>query len=147
MVTWSSKFVLPFFIEKSVIATGKEMMLINYTSPTILLASIALLLLFAKIKVNKGKKIIGFLSPLTFGIYLIHDNPLIRQNVIYNLFSEYVKLHPMCFMLAVFLTVLSIYLICSLLDYIRFQLFRILKVKTICENVSNYSLTKNKGKV
>lgn len=147
MVTWSSKFVLPFFIEKSVIATGKETMLIKYTSPTILLASIALLLLFAKIKVTKGKKIIGFLSSLTFGVYLIHDNPLIRQNVIYNLFSNYVQLQPIYFVWAVFLTVLCIYLICSLLDYIRFQLFRILKVKTICESIDNYSLPKNKGKV
>ena len=41
------------------------------------------------IKYNKYlAKIISFIGPLTFGVYLIHEHTLIRAHIIRNLFAK-----------------------------------------------------------
>ena len=55
---------------------------IRYTSPTILLASVALLLLFARLRLRGlWEKAAVFLSPMAFGVYLIHTQPLVWANL------------------------------------------------------------------
>lgn len=55
--------------------------LYNYYSITILFAAICLFILFLNIKIESKllNKIIPFVSSTTFGIYLIHENPEVRD--------------------------------------------------------------------
>lgn len=46
----------------------------NYNSLSVLINSICCFLLFKSFHIKKGAKIIQFIAPLTFGIYLIHFN-------------------------------------------------------------------------
>jgi hypothetical protein len=78
-------------------------------------------------------KIITFFGPLTFGIYLIHDNNIIREKIIRTLYSnlsnnlslnEVVKIS----MIYVF----KIFIFCSMIDYGRHIIFTIFKVRKLC---------------
>ena len=68
-------------------------MLVDYTSPTIVLGSIALLIFFVNIRVDsiKLKQVITILSGVTLGVYLIHDNGLIRNEVVAHLLEDELK--------------------------------------------------------
>ena len=94
-----------------------------YTYPfiLILIASIALFLLFLKIDIKNEKigKVIIFLSSLTFGVYLIHEHPLVR-------ISLWGKLGPFLLEFSIvkqLIVIVTIYIICSIVDYIRTILF------------------------
>ena len=48
-------------------------LLVSYTSPTIVLCAVFLFNIFLKMRIGqKGAKIIAFLAPLSFGVYLAH---------------------------------------------------------------------------
>jgi len=56
-------------------ALFKWQRVVEYTSPTIVLCSIFLLVIFARLKPNE--KIVKFFSQYTFGIYLYQNNPYV----------------------------------------------------------------------
>lgn len=62
-----------------VVAFGSER-LVSYVSPTILLNSLILVVLFSRLKVRGG--FIGKLSPLVFGVYLFQMNPIIWKHIL-----------------------------------------------------------------
>ncbi|MXP74792.1 acyltransferase family protein [Lachnospiraceae bacterium WCA-9-b2] len=86
-VTWLSRIIIR---KVSVELTGIILFdewLISYNSPTILIGSICLLLCFSKIEVKeKYRKLILTLSGASFGVYLLHEEPLIREYVIGRIF-------------------------------------------------------------
>ena len=50
--------------------------------------SVSLLIFFSKLELKqKQKKMITKFAPYTFGVYLIHDHPLIRANLMNNRFA------------------------------------------------------------
>lgn len=49
--------------------------LLNHLSPNVLLSAMLVLVLFARLRPNK--KVVAALSPLAFGVYLFHLNPVI----------------------------------------------------------------------
>ncbi len=117
LITWTTKVV----IESDV--------LVNYLSPTMVLASIALFAFFAKLKPNRvACKIISKVSPLAFGVYLIHVHPFIWKVMTYKLTwilnGSCVKL-----IFGVLGISLLVFLICIIIDYIRVCLFNRLKIK------------------
>ncbi len=101
---------------------------VNYTSPTILLMSIALLLLFSGLKLKWCAPVIKFIAPLSFGVYLLHDNPRMRWFFITNKFEKYASWHPIQMIGAVLLTALCIYLIGSAVEFVRQMLFKLLRI-------------------
>lgn len=62
--------------------------LIEYTSPTIVLAAAALLALFSRMKLPATvQKAVSTLSPHAFGVYLLHAHPLMFRYVLENRFA------------------------------------------------------------
>ena len=108
--------------------------LIDYTSPCILVSSCALLLLFSKIKppkvVNYGIK---FFAPLAFSVYIIHVSPYFWKKFMANRFSSYTTLNPFLFPLAVLGTAILLFICFALIDYVRLLLFKLCRIKQICE--------------
>lgn len=103
---------------------------INYRSPLVFLAAIFLLLFFANLKISPFlKKVIGFLSPMAFGVYLIHTHPLVFFDLLKDRFIEYAALPWALEILAVLGTAAAIYLVCCLIDFVRYQLFKILNIR------------------
>lgn len=110
--------------------------LVAYTSPTILFAAIFLLIGFRNLNFGKlSIKIISFFAPLTFGVYLIHENPIIRRWIITDRFQIYSNSNPIILIGIVLGTTVFIWLSCSLIDRIRLSLFKALKVSVICTHI------------
>ena len=91
-----------------------------------------LLILFSRINLGKvALALVKFLSPLAFGVYLIHMQPML-----WTLFGE----APFAYLVEIPLykaapwfvaIVVSVYLACSLLEWIRRLLFKLLHVSAL----------------
>ena len=105
--------------------------LIQYVSPTIVLGSVFLFLYFTRLSFNNNiaKRIVSFFTPATFGVYLIHDFPLVRQYFILHKFEFLLNYNPIIMMLAVIAAALGIFIVCALIDKLRILLFKLLKIK------------------
>ena len=98
---------------------------VSNNTPFILFAAIALFELFSHLKIERGSKVIDFAAPLAFGVYLIHENELVRRNLVTGAFAKLPELSPWLFPFAVIGIALAVYAACSLIDYIRQQLFKL----------------------
>ncbi len=129
-------FGLQFYLPKIVAYTPK--FVISYISPLIVLGSIALLLFFSRLECgNAAKKLITIFSPAAFSVYIIHVHPLIWENVMHGRFSFLGTLHPLYIAGAVLLSAFGIYLVCSLIDLLRIQLFKLLRIKKGLSSLEN----------
>ena len=106
--------------------------LLLHTSPTILFNSIALLLLFTRLKFRRKwvTKIIGLLSSLSFGVYILHAHPLISNFFFldkpFAVFADYPI--PMM-LLSVLLSAAAMFAVFGAIEWLRIRLFEALKVK------------------
>lgn len=105
--------------------------LISYTSPTIVLIAVALLVIFSRLTLNKTTvRIIKIFAPASLGVYLIHVNKQVWEYVIKDFakpFADGLIIIPF-----IFLSAVAIYIICSIAELGRIGLFRVLKVKKLC---------------
>ena len=104
--------------------------------------SISISLFFLNIQYNKYlSKIICFIGPLTFGVYLIHIHLIIDRNIISKIFkNDNSNLSLSSSIILVLLKDLKIFGICIIIEYIRNIIFNFLKIKKICiflENKAN----------
>lgn len=106
-----------------------------YTSPTVLLSAIFLVLFFCNLRFNSiVVKAIAFFAPAQFGVLLIHAN----GNLSF-VFSDFLK--PLlnqneCMMLIQVVAIaVLIWLLCSLIDKIRNEFFKLIKIMSICKGL------------
>ena len=103
----------------------------------IILQSISIALFFTQIKFNKYlSNIITFFGPIIFGVYLIHDNKIIRYNIIKNIFNE-VSNDISCnkVIILVFLKAIKIYVLSIIIEIIRHYIFILCRIKKFCINL------------
>lgn len=106
----------------------------NYNSPTVWLAAMALFFIFYKMEIGENwfRKIILWLGPLTFGVYLIHMN----QYVAKELWGHWIHVSSAYngslfhFLGHMIVTVIGIFIVCILLDAMRKKLFHSLSPVT-----------------
>lgn len=104
--------------------------LISYKSPTITLAAVCLLLFFSKVEISSFfEKIIGIVSTMAFGVYLIHNHPLVSEYFMKERFTEYAAFPWLIEIFAVIGTAVLINLICYAIDFVRLELFKILHIR------------------
>jgi len=106
-------------------------LLINNTSPVIVLASVSLLVFFEgiRLKPETGKRC-ARLSALTFGVYLIHDHPLVRQYMMKDQFAwmtDAFDYRTMPF--AVLGAAAAIFAACAWIELLRSRLFAALRIR------------------
>lgn len=131
-----SKFAAEYSSQNILYKAINSNFLISYCSPTVLLASAALLILFSKISFeNKSRKIISFFTPLTFGVYLIHDFPLIRNNYIVDKFINLTSYSSPIMIPLIIVSAISVWFVCSLADKLRAELFKLIKIKLLSEKI------------
>lgn len=111
---------------------------VSYLSPTVLLVSIFHVILFSRLKIKPlGTKIIKFMAPSAFAVYLLNTNRFIYNNVIKGLFANLCN-QPI---LKIFACVLSFSILFELasiiVDKIRMALFRICKVNVLVGKLDN----------
>ena len=131
-ITWGLKFLL----EAWSATTRGEIMdtsaLVSYSFPTILFSAIALVLLFSTLEVPAWKmKALSILAPLSFSVYIIHEQPLIRQLVIFHSLLFVTELPALMQPVIVILAAVLIWLVCSGLDWLRQRLFVYLHIEQL----------------
>ena len=108
-----------------------------------LISAVSLLLLFERIQFKALPiKIISIISPLTFSVYLIHDNTLIREHFIKDKFIWITNYSAPVQVVLILSVAVAIYIICIAIDYVRELLFKGLRVKNLVTRAEN--LIKNK---
>ena len=135
LLTWASLYVFEYC---SIPFINGYRILVNYLSPTILISAVSLLLLFSRLDV-KGimKKVVIIFSPATFGVYLIHTQPLFWSYLWTDSFKSYIDFPFYKLAVYVLLTSAVVYIVLSVIDMLRTKLFEFLKVKHRVLNVES----------
>ena len=108
-------------------------MKVEYTSPSCVIIAICFIMIFSKLNINSKllSNIISFFAPLTFGIYLLHNHELVRKYYIQNKYTWLLKYHSLNLILIEMFESLKIFVYCSLVDYLRLLLFKLIKIRKI----------------
>lgn len=104
--------------------------LINYASPVVIAQALFLLLAFERLQVGRRcRKLVQVLSPLAFSVYLLHEHPLVRENLVAGRMAFLAEL-PVPLMLPAFIAiVVGLFAVLSAFDFVRERIFRKLKLK------------------
>lgn len=106
---------------------------VRYTSVTIFIPAICLLIIFSRIKVNRGKKVIKILSSTSFAVYIIQLHTLIWDHYIGQygtLFKDSINVWTSIPLLLA--GAITVYIIATAVDWLRMQLFRLLHIDALC---------------
>lgn len=124
-ITWAFKIALELW---SVVTAGTMMdatMLIDYCSPTIFFASAALVLLFSFLEIPpRIYRLLSWFLPVTFGVYIIHEHPLVRKHLIRENVAFAQEYAAPVQLLVIVSTAILIFLVCSCMERFRSFLFR-----------------------
>ena len=112
-----------------------DFILIRYNSPTMVIASLCLLLLFANLNVKKISKVIKLLAPATFGVYIIHTEPFVWDYLLADRFYFLTKLGPLTFVPIVIGSALGIYLVCTIIELVRMYVFKLCRIPKLCKKL------------
>ena len=120
--------------QKALISLLKQMITERYDSILKIIQSITVCLFFMQINYNKYiAKIITFFGPLAFGIYLIHNNSIVKNKIMNHIFDkEPNNISLNSAMILVSLKSLKTLVICLIIDYFRNLLFTLLRIRKIC---------------
>lgn len=111
----------------------RDNLLLSYISPTVISEAIFLLLFFSKLKF-KGKfiSVIKLFAPAALSVYIIHDNLWISKYFITDALLPLAAANPLIMALGILASAVVLYLICFLIDIVRIQLFKLLRIKKLC---------------
>jgi len=112
----------------------KQLISENYDSIMKVIQSISIIFFLMQINYNKYLgKIISFIGTLTFGVYLIHYNKYIRDDILSKLFDNEKNNISLFSVYKLFITKsLFVFIICIFIDYLRNILFKFFKIRKIC---------------
>lgn len=138
LITFLFKALLEYITVKWLGEPQYGSLLVSYTSPTILMIAIGLLLIFSKQTFHSTiNKLISILSPATLGVYLVHTNSFSFGYLLKDAFSAFASYNPLLLVGIIILTSLLIYLICTIIDLGRIQLFKLLRIHKLCAVLEN----------
>lgn len=134
ILTFISKIVLS---KLTMLVLGHELFVdafYSYLSPTVLIEAICLVIYFSNLKI-RGNKALTKISGATFGVYLIHQTPFFT-NYCWNFLSKYRTAPIFKYMLVIFVSVICIYVVCTLIEMIRLFIFDKLRVCNISNKIA-----------
>lgn len=106
----------------------------SYLNPLQLLNAVCLLGIFSRMQCRAGllRRTVGVLAPLTFGVYVIHVHATFFDRL-EDAMTFVLQESPLCALGITLGVAVVIYLGCSAVDWLRLQLFRLLRVPKLCE--------------
>lgn len=113
--------------------------MIHYTSPFIVVSAMSLLLVFGSMNFSDfAKKMIMLISPLSFGVYLLHDHPLVRSYVMTDRFAFITNGSVTKMLLLFFGAIFSVFAIGCCVDAVRSKLFQLLHIRKSLSKLDRY---------
>ena len=134
-ILWIFIFIFTSFITSFMLFKFDKTLFYNYVSPSIVLQALSLVIVFSKlnIKIKFITRIIGFVSPFTFNIIFVHMRLFFPTVPIKTWFFNIVKeLNPNFIFFKIYGLAIIVFIICSIVDYLRSLLFKILRIRDFC---------------
>lgn len=128
-LTWLSKIVLENITFRLMGNVRFGLLLIKYTSPSILIVGCGLLIIFTNIKCNKIVPLLKTMTPLVFSAYLIQDNKYVRKYFITNRFSFLATKSTFVMVVGVLFFSMMCFFVGCLVDELRLYIFKKFKLK------------------
>ena len=110
-------------------------MFISYSSPIIIIQALSLIFFFSKLNINNKYlvKVITFLYPLNFSTNIIHTRFFFSNAQSSISFFKFINsLAPKNLFFKIYGISIIIYFICTFIDYFRSLLFKLIRIKSIC---------------
>ncbi len=112
--------------------------LVSYTSISVVFSAIFIFMFCLNIRINDvSKKIIGLFAPTTLSVYLIHTHPLVFSYIMKDTFVSFAHMPLLIMLLCIFASILTIFLLCSAVDLLRIQLFKLLRISKLSDFIAN----------
>ncbi len=131
LITFFSRVFIRKYMVHSELFRSQYNLLYSYNSITVFGASLALFMFFKNTHFKEiFPNIINMIALSTFGVYLIHDNFLIR-NTMYTKLLHVTDFATCSFGIkagVMIVSILGIFFVCSLIDLIRMLIFKWLKI-------------------
>lgn len=104
----------------------------GFDNPIIIMQSICFFIYFSCLNIKS--KVINFISSRSFGVYLIHDNPLVRT-ILYKplIMSNFTPI----VILIVFIASIVVFLICIMIEFIRKSIFKLFRNSKLALKLRN----------
>lgn len=117
-------------------AAGKTDRFVSFTSVFTFVGAVSLLMFFSRVSVAPAvKKLLKLLGPVTLGVYLIHVHPGVWNFVLGGLFAPLGSANPLVMVLGVLDAALGIFVVCAAVDWLRGQVFRLLRINKLAETL------------
>lgn len=139
-------FILCVFSNKLLkIMLGNDISYLSYTSPFVVLSAIFLFIFFSKLKFGKKtEKFINYITPAALGVYLIHTHPLVFNKLMKDIAMPLVNHGTAAMVFGSIAMALAIFIICIVIDLLRIQLFRLIRVNALCKKLDGVFNSKKK---
>ena len=145
---FSWKTYLSIFLILTIVGTLFRCLLPNvlyvskgyYNDPVIFLSALTCFLLFASIKIKRTttQKIIKFFVPLSVAVFFIHANPFIEEWFRTVDFSSFINNKALLYAIVIPAIALAVYIVCTLLEYLRILLFEKVQLNRVIDRVSSF---------
>ena len=110
--------------------------LIEYTSPTIVLAAVSLLAVFSRLELpRRAAAVLSKLSPYAFGVYLFHAHPLMFRHVLEGRFAHLGTAPIPTLLGTVLLSSLVIYALGTAADWLLTKAMRLLRLDRLLKKL------------
>ena len=111
--------------------------LYSYLSPTVVGAAVMLFLFCWTLHFTGwAQKLVAAVSPLAFGVYLIHTSPAVFSFVVAGSFTGLAALPALRMTACVLGISLAVFIGCIAVDAVRAALFRLLRVDGLCKKLT-----------
>lgn len=139
-------FILCVFSKKLLkIMLGNDISYLSYTSPFVVLSAIFLFIFFSKLKFGKKtEKLINYITPAALGVYLIHTHPLVFNKLMKDIAMPLVNHGTAAMIFGSIAMALAVFIICIVIDLLRIQLFRLIRVNALCKKLDGVFNSKKK---
>lgn len=112
---------------------------LSYSSITMVIASASLFRFFEGLSITNrlAQKVVTLLSSLTFGVYLIHEQPEIRAFLWEKLLRPGNYVQSPFLILFLLGIALFVFLLCALLEYLRNRVSELFSIRKLIIAISN----------
>lgn len=99
---------------------------LSYVSVPVTIAAISLFLFFREVKIRNSlcNKVICFISPLTFGVYLISENIWLRRELYTRILHTYQFIHTPNFVYLIPISIFAIFTGSMMIEKVRYLIFK-----------------------
>ncbi len=112
---------------------------VQYDSILVVAMAMMLMLFFLKVRLPRWLgKATGFIAPLSFGVYVIHEQNLIRQYCIQGRFSFLAEQNVVVMILGVLGFAALIFAVCTLIEWGRVLLFKLLRINKLTDKIGGW---------